>query len=280
MAARWGTVLPADFTRVAQGFPMADENAQAPKPGVPQVRTITYNDVMKSLREGLRDFQRAPFIGLSLGLIYAAFGWFILLLLLRFDAGAYGYPLMTGFALVAPFAAAGFYEISRRLEKIEPLSWGAVLGCIFGRGGKAVGIMAVVTTFSYIIWLDIAAALYVMFFGLKPLRMPGLIEAILTTPNGLVFFIVGNAVGAVIAFLVFSIMVVSLPIVFDRQVDFVTAMITSVKTVIVNPRPMLLWCAVIGVLLGLSLLSMFLGLVVTLPILGHTTWHLYRRVVA
>ncbi len=243
------------------------------------INTITYNDVAKALREGLRDFQKAPLYGLFFGLCYAAFGWFILLLLFRYDAGAYGYPLMTGFALVAPFAAAGLYEVSRRLERHEALSWGAVLGCVFGRGGKAIGIMAVVTTFSYIIWLDIAAALYVMFFGLKPLRMPGLIEAILTTPTGFVFFAVGNTVGAVIAFLVFSIMVVSLPIVFDRQVDFVTAMITSVKSVIANPKPMLLWCAIIGVLLGLSLLSVFLGLVVVLPVLGHTTWHLYRRVV-
>lgn len=243
------------------------------------INAITYNDVAKALREGLRDFQRAPLYGLFFGLCYAVFGWFILLLLFRYDASAYAYPLMTGFALVAPFAAAGFYEISRRLEKGEALSWGAVLGCIFGRGGKAVGIMAVVTTFAYIIWLDIAAALYVMFFGLRPLRMPGLIEAILTTPAGFVFFAVGNVVGAVIALLVFSIMVVSLPIVFDRQVDFVTAMITSVKSVIANPKPMLLWCLIIGVLLGLSLLSVFLGLIVVLPILGHTTWHLYRRVV-
>jgi uncharacterized membrane protein len=245
----------------------------------PKIRTISFTDVVRALREGLRDFQRAPLYGLFFGLCYALFGWFILLLLIRFEAGAYGYPMITGFALVAPFAAAGFYEISRRLEAGLPLSWGAVLGCVFGRGGRAVGIMAVVTTFSYIIWLDIAVALYVMFFGLQPLRVPALIEAILTTPTGIVFFIAGNALGAVLAALVFSIMVVSLPIVFDRQVDFVTAMITSVKAVLANWQPMMLWCAIIGVLLGLSLASVFLGLLVTLPILGHATWHLYRRVV-
>ena len=94
------------------------------------------------------------------------------------------------------------------------------------------------------------------------------------------FFIVGNTVGALLAGLVFSIMVVSLPMVFDREVDFVTAMITSVKSVLANPKPMLLWCVIIGVLLGLSLLSVFAGLIVTLPILGHATWHLYTRVVA
>jgi len=259
---------------------MSDQPAApAPRKG-PRVNTITYTDVLRALREGLRDFQAAPHYGLFFGFVYAAFGWFILYLLLRLDAGAYAYPMMTGFALVAPFAAAGLYEISRRLETREPLSWGAIFSCIFGRGGRAVGIMAVVTTFSYIIWLDIAAALYVLFFGLKPLRFPALIDAILTTPTGFVFFAFGNLVGAALALIVFSIMVVSLPIVFDRQVDFVTAMITSVKSVLMSPRPMLLWCGIIGVLLGLSLVSVFLGLLVVMPLLGHTTWHLYRRVVA
>lgn len=258
---------------------MSVADAAAGKPAVPQIKTITVTDVLRALREGLRDFQRAPFYGLAFGLVYAMFGWFILLLLVRYDAGAYGYPMITGFALVAPFAAAWFYEISRRLEKGEPITWSAILGCLFGRGGKAVGIMAVVTTFAYIVWLDIAAALYVMFFGLKPLRFSALLEAIITTPTGFVFFIVGNLVGAVLALVVFSITVVSLPIVFDRQVDFVTAMITSVKAVIVNPKPMVLWCAIIAVLLGLSLISIFLGLLVVLPLLGHTTWHIYRRVV-
>lgn len=250
------------------------------RPRAPQVQTITHGDIAKSLRDGLRDFQAAPLYGLFFGAVYAGFGWFILFLLFKLEIGSYAYPMITGFALVAPFAAAGLYEVSRRLEKGEPLSWGSVLGSVFGRGGKAVGIMAMVTTFSYIIWIDIAAALYVMFFGMKPLRFQALLEAVVTTPTGIVFLIVGNAVGAALALVVFSIMVVSLPIVFDRQVDFVTAMITSVKSVLANPRPMLLWCIIIGVLLGLSLLSIFVGLLVVLPILGHATWHLYRRVVA
>ena len=189
-------------------------------------------------------------MGCSSGCSMPAFGWLLMYLMVGLDFGSYVYPMVTGFALVAPFAAAGFYEISRRLETGEPLSWGAVFGCIFGPGGKAVGIMAIVTTFSYIIWLDIAAALYVMFFSMKPLRFDALLEAIITTPKGMVFFVVGNAIGAVLALMVFSIMVVSLPMVFDREVDFVTAMITSVKAVLANPKPMLLWCVIIGVLLG------------------------------
>lgn len=252
----------------------------APRPSLHVINIISIADVLRSLRDGVRDFQKAPVYGLFFGFLYAAFGWFILYLMMALDIGSYAYPMITGFALVAPFAAAGFYEISRRLQEGEPLSWGAIFGCIFGRGGKAVGIMAIVTTFSYIIWLDIAVALYVMFFSMKPLRFDALLEAIITTPKGMVFFLVGNGIGAVLAVIVFSIMVISLPMVFDRQVDFVTAMITSVKSVLMNPKPMLLWCAIIGVLLGLSLVAMFAGLLVVLPILGHSTWHLYKRVVA
>jgi uncharacterized membrane protein len=244
------------------------------------INTITVSEVLFSLRDGLRDFQKAPVYGLFFGLAYAAFGWLLIYLMIGLDFGSYVYPMVTGFALVAPFAAAGLYEVSRRMEAGEPLSWGAIFGCIFGKGGKAVGVMAIVTTFSYIIWLDIAAALYVMFFSMKPPRFEALLDAILTTPRGFVFFVVGNSIGAVLAVVVFSIMVVSLPMVFDREVDFVTAMITSVKSVLTNPKPMLLWCAIIGVFTALSFASVFAGLLVTLPILGHATWHLYRRVVA
>lgn len=258
----------------------AETALAAPRKERHPVNVISVSDVLFSLRDGLRDFQKAPAYGLFFGLVYAAFGWFLLYLMIGLSFGSYVYPMVTGFALVAPFAAAGLYEVSRRLETGQPLSWGAVFGCIFGPGGKAVGVMAIVTTFAYIIWLDIAAALYVMFFSMKPLRFEALLNAILTTPQGFVFFVVGNAIGAVLALIVFSIMVVSLPMVFDREVDFVTAMITSVKSVLANPKPMLLWCLIIGVLLGLSLVSMFAGLLVTLPILGHATWHLYRRVVA
>jgi uncharacterized membrane protein len=139
--------------------------------------------------------------------------------------------------------------------------------------------MAVVTTFSYLIWLDIAAAIYVLFFGLHPLGLSDLLNAIMTTPRGFIFLLVGNLVGAALALLVFSITAVSLPLVFDRNVDFVTAMITSVKAVICNPKPMLVWCMIIGGLLALSLVSLFAGLLVVFPLLGHTTWHIYRKIV-
>lgn len=247
---------------------------------LPQIVSITVSDIFRAMAKGLRDMQRAPTLSLMFGLAYAAFGWLILYLMIKRDWGSYAYPLATGFPLVAPMAAAGLYEISRRLEKGLPLSFGAVLGGIFSSNGKALSIMIVVSTFAYVIWLDIAAAMYVAFWGLKTIHFENLVETMLMTPKGLIFLAIGNVVGALLAFAVFSIMAVSLPVIFDRNVDFVTAMITSVKAVLKNRKPMIVWCAIIGVLLFLSLISLFAGLLVVFPLLGHTTWHVYRKVVS
>ena len=253
--------------------------AQAPRKP-PVVLTISTGDVLECLAQGVRDFRAAPLFGLFFGGFYAAGGWFLSYLFYTFEINYYVYPMATGFAMVAPFIAAGLYEVSRRLERGEPLAWGPVLTSVRTAGGKDLGWMVLTTTFAYIIWLDIAIALYIIFFGLNPVDLYGLIEAIVTSPTGALFFLVGNTVGLVLALFVFSITAVSFPLLFDRDVDFVTAMITSVKTVLQNRKPMLIWCAIIGVALGLSFLSVFVGLIVTLPVLGHATWHLYKKVIA
>jgi uncharacterized membrane protein len=254
--------------------------AQVEKASKPKVNKIEFQDITKSMRSGLRDFATAPQYGLFFGLAYAAFGWLLLYLLNTLDINYYVYPMATGFALLAPFVASGLYEVSHCLQEGKDLSWSCIFQSTKSAGGKDLSWMAVVTTFSYIIWLDIAVALYVIFFGMKPVAFTELITAIMTTPSGMVFFLLGNIAGAVLAFIVFSITVVSMPLLFDKHVDFVTAMITSVKVVLENPRPMLLWAAIIGVLFALCILSMFVALIVVLPILGHTTWHIYKRSVS
>lgn len=262
---------------------MTDSTAQAaavPKADIPVVQTVTHMDVLAALGQGLRDFRTAPLYGVFFGLVYAGAGWFLLLLLNILEVNYYVYPMATGFAMIAPFIAAGLYEVSRRLEAGEPLNWSAVLTSARTAGGKDLSWMVVVTTFAYIIWIDIAIALYLVFYGLKPLAFTELVEAILTTPTGALFFLVGNLVGAVLAIIVFSLTVVSFPLLFERHVDFVTAMITSCRVVIQNPKPMAIWAAIIAVLMMISILSVFVALVAVLPILGHATWHLYRRAVA
>lgn len=257
----------------------APDAAARPQPRL-TVRAITFGDVLEAIGDGIRDLRQAPVFGFALGLAYAAIGWFLVASVLYLDFDYYAFPMATGFALVAPFVAAGCYEVSRRLERGETPSWSAVFGAVRSGGGNDLNWMAVVTVFSYIIWIDIAFALYVIFFGLNPVPFDRLLEAVVTTGRGAVFFLVGSAVGALLSVVVFAITAISFPILFERQVDFVTAMITSVRSVRANVRPMFAWCAIIAGALAFSILSGFLALVVVLPVLGHTTWHLYRRLVA
>ena len=252
----------------------AGQNAQA------EIRSVTTDDLLEVLGLGLRDFTAAPFYGLFFGGIYAVGGWVLILLLVEFDLPFLVYPLAAGFALIAPFIASGFYVISSRLEKSEPLSWGIVFGTVKSMFGRDLGWMALVTGFSLFIWMDIAALLSFGFMGFQIFSFANLFDVIFTTPAGWIFLIIGNAAGAVIAFAVFSYSVISIPMLFDRDIDFVTAMITSVRFVKRNPRVMAIWCLTIAIMTAFSLLSGLVGLLFTLPILGHATWHLYRRAVS
>ena len=137
--------------------------------------------------------------------------------------------------------------------------------------------MALVTGFSLFIWMDIAAVLTFSLMEFQVFSFSELRDVIFTTPGGWLFLVVGNTVGAIIAFCVFSYSVISIPMLFDRDIDFATAMVTSVKFVIANPKVMAFWCAIIAGLITISLLSGLVALFVILPILGHSTWHLYRR---
>lgn len=246
---------------------------------VPAIRSITFDDVVDALMAGIRDFQAEPVHGLGLGAIYAVGGWILLLLLYALDLPYLVYPLTAGFALVAPFVATGFYEISRRLEAGESVTWGAVRDSIRDCCRRDLGWMALVTVFTLIIWVDFAVFLYLMFFGIKSLGTYELVHLVFTTAKGAAFFAVGNLFGAFFALVAFSLTVVSFPLLFDRDVDFVTAMITSVKSVIRNPVPMIGWAVVIALALVVSFVTLFVGLFVTLPILGFSTWHLFRRLI-
>jgi uncharacterized membrane protein len=253
-------------------------NTPAPRldPG-PVVLQVTVSDILDVLALGLRDFRTAPFFGLFVGGLYTLVGWVLILLLVRFELPFLVYPLAAGFAFVAPFVATVCYAVSRNLERNEPLSCSLVCRTVWNAARRDLGWMALVTGFSLFIWMDIAAMLFFGFFGLKAMSAPELLYEIFTTPMGLLFLVIGNSVGAVIALSVFSFSVISFPMLFDRDTDFVTAMITSVKVVSQNRTAMVTWCGAIAVLIGLSLLSGLIGLIVVLPVLGHASWHLYRR---
>jgi len=228
----------------------------------------------------LRDFQAVPLYGLVFGAFYAAGGIAILLCLTAFGMIYLVYPLAAGFALIGPFVAIGLYEVSRRREAGLPVSFGAIWAAV--RMRSEIGWMAFVTLFVFVVWMYQVRLLIALLLGLNASfgSLQEFITVLLTTNEGLLFLAVGNAVGAALSLILFSLTVVSFPLLLDRDVDFVTAMITSVRAVVMSPLPMIGWAALIVVLLVVSSMPYFLGLMVTLPVLGHTTWHLYRRIIA
>ncbi len=270
------------LSAVTPANPGSSQTAGSKQPGV---NKVSVDDVLEVLAIGFRDFRTAPQYGLFFSGIYTVGGWLLILLLVRFDLPFLVYPLAAGFALIAPFIASGFYVVSRGLEPgglgaDQRLSWILVFATVRSMFSRDLGWMALVTGFSLFIWLDIAALLSFGFMGFRLFSFSELLDVIFTTPTGWLFLLVGNAAGAAIAFSVFSYSVVSIPMLFDRDIDFITAMLTSVRFVVLNPRVMAVWCVIIAVLVGLSLLSGLVGLLVVLPVLGHATWHLYRRGVA
>jgi len=246
----------------------------------PVVRQIAAADIAEALGQGLRDFQAMPLYGLAFGALYAAGGIAIVLCLTAFGKVYLAYPLAAGFALIGPFVAVGLYEMSRRREAGEPVTPAAVWSTVCSRG--EIGWMAFVTLFIFVIWMYQVRLLIALLLGINASfsSLQQFITMLLTTNEGLLFLAIGNAVGAALSLILFSLTVVSFPLLLDRDVDFVTAMVTSVRAVVASPLPMIGWVAVIVGLLTVSAIPYFLGLVVTLPVLGHTTWHLYRRIVA
>lgn len=245
----------------------------------PVVRRITVADIVEALSEGLRDFQAVPLYGVVFGALYAAGGIAIMLCLLGFGLVYLAYPLAAGFAMIGPFVATGLYDVSRRRENGLTISVAAIWSTVKSRG--EIGWMAFVTLFIFVVWMYQVRLLMALLIGLNASfsSLHEFMTIVLTTNEGLLFLAVGNAVGAALSLVLFALTVVSFPLLLDRDVDFVTAMITSVRAVAASPVPMIGWAAVIVMLLAVSAMPYFLGLMVTLPVLGHTTWHLYRRIV-
>lgn len=249
-------------------------------PAMPQINTITFADIGEVLRMGLADFARAPLFGLFFGGVYTLGGIIIALSLSVWNIPWMIYPVAIGFPLVGPFVAVGLYEVSRRLEQGRPLVWREVIGVIWLQRQREVAWMAFVILFVFWVWMyQVRLLVAIMLSQMSFSTLQRFIDVILTTPAGWTFLAVGHVVGAVLALILFSITVVSIPLLMEREVDFVTAMITSVKAVTTNAVPMLAWGVFVTLAVIVSSVPLFLGLLVTLPVLGHATWHLYRKAV-
>jgi uncharacterized membrane protein len=257
------------------------QSGSGPAPAFPVVRAATFDDVRAALAEGWRDFRAAPGYGLFFGGIYAFGGMLVVATVAFLNMGYLAYPLAAGFVLIGPFIAAGLYEVSRRLECGEPLTPRSVFGVIFAQGGREFAWLAFVSIFAFIVWMYQVRLLLALFLGFQSFTSFGaFLNVVFTTGDGLAFLAVGHVIGAVMATLVFSLTVVSFPLLLDRDVDFITAMIVSVQSVIKSPVVMIGWAFSIVIIVALASAPFFLGLLVALPVLGHATWRLYRRIVA
>ena len=242
---------------------------------VPPIGVLTLAALWECLRAGLADFRHAPQFGLFFSSVYVLGGFTMIWL----GAGHVIWILATslGFPLIAPFAAAGLYEVSRRIEQGAPLDWASVLGIVWRERTRQLPMLGAVIVIYFLFWTFLAHMIFALFMGLSPMTNVSDSWEVFLTRNGLTMIAVELVVGAVLALLLFAITVVSLPLVLDREVDFVTAMGVSMQVVRANPGVMLFWAVLIAVLMLVALLPWFLGLVLVMPLLGHATWHLYRR---
>lgn len=245
------------------------------------INPVTFQDLKEVLLLGIKDFLSAPLYGLFFGGIYVLGGLLLVGLFFVLNIEWAIYPLAIGFALIGPFIATGLYEVSRRKEMSAELNWRSILGVIWEQKNRELGWMAFVMLFVFWVWMYQARTLFVIFFGFGGFAtLEGFAEVIFTTSNGLYFLAIGNVLGMLISFVLFSVTVISCPLLLDQDVDFVTAMVTSIRTIVKSPVVMIFWGGLVITLVILSMLPAFTGLFITLPIFGHSTWHLYRRVVS
>lgn len=244
---------------------------------VPEIGVLTLREIGASLRAGLDDFRRAPLYGIAFSGFYVAVGFALLML----GAGTFVWTLALslGFPLVAPFAAVGLYEVSRRIEAGEPLVRSEILSVVIREKDRQLPWMGAIILIIFLFWSFFAHMLFAMFMGLSTLTNISSSHEALLTPNGLTMLALQLVVGGAVAFVTFALTVVSLPLLLEKELDFVTAMITSFRCVQRNLFVMMIWAAVIAALLFVGMLPAFLGLLVVLPVLGHATWHLYRRLI-
>ena len=248
-------------------------------PPMPRIRSISQKDISEALQLGVEDFKAVPQFGLTLAVIYIVGGLMLAYFAVHIDQLVLLFPLAAGFALIGPFSAVTLYEVSRRREQGLSLDWNDVLGAIRRASSGSIVMLGFVLFFVLYVWVRTALLIYALVYGLAPVEFVDLLGQVATTWRGAFFFVLGNGVGALFALLIFVISVTSFPYLVDKDADFVTALMVSVQSFAKNPRVMIGWAVFIAFLLGVAILPFFLGLFLALPVLGHATWHLYRRTV-
>jgi uncharacterized membrane protein len=246
-------------------------------PDAPVFRPLSRADLLAALADGWRDFGRAPAFGLFFAGVYVAGGLFLVWVLTTAGQIWWTIPLTLGFPLIGPFVAVGFYEVSRRLEAGEVPRWHQVLGVIAAERNRQIPTMAAVIVVFFLFWNFVAHMLFALFMGLQVMTNVLSSPEVWLSPSGLGMVALGTVVGAGFATVLYALSVLSLPMLLDREVDFVTAMLASLACVRARPALMLGWGGFIAACLFAAMIPAFLGLFIVLPLFGHASWHLYRR---
>jgi uncharacterized membrane protein len=247
---------------------------------IPNVRRISTDDLKDALRRGFDDFLAMPSHVAFVCLIYPILGVYLASMAFGYDVVPLLYPLISGFALVGPLAAIGLYELSRRRELGLDTKWSHALDVLRSPAIGSIVVMGAVLVAVFLLWMLTAQVIFKVTVGsLATDSVPSLFRDVLGTGRGWTLILLGNVVGAAFAVLVLTISVIAFPIILDRNVGVGTAIQASRAAVLANPVPMAIWGLVVAGLLALGSLPLFVGLAIVLPILGHATWHLYRKVV-
>jgi uncharacterized membrane protein len=230
------------------------------------------------LRLGWQDLLAARSISLTFGVAIALASLLLINLLWRVDLLPYALPLAAGFMFVAPALAICFYDISRRLEHKQPVTFGAVALAWKPHASQIAGMGLVMMLFQ-LAWIRFATLLFALFFGPEPASSDRFIQVLFFSTDGLPFLIVGTLTGGMLAILAFAIGVTAFPMLLDRDIGTAAAIATSVRATVANWRVMTGWAALIVMFTVAGLVTGCLGLIVTMPLIGHASWHAYRDLV-
>lgn len=257
---------------------MTDEAIEVFAHAAPRIRRVAVDRPWAWLAAGWRDVTAAPRVSLAYGALIVVITYLLLFLLLQAGVFWLVLPLTAGFFFTAPLLAVGLYETSRRLAAREPVSLARALAA-YRRNGTQLSFMGVMLGLLHLGWIRLALLLFAVFFGVGFNPSWETLVIKLMAPSAIPFWIAGSAVGAVLAALVFAISAVSIPMLLDRDVNVFVAVATSFAVVRENWPAMTLWAGLIVALTLFGVIPFFLGLTVTMPLVGHATWHAYKDLV-